>query len=146
MVRRVEFLEMDVGSALHASQQRLRDEVLRKPLGRALSSTEIERDRTGVHFVALDGEEVVACVGLYPEANGLLRLRQMAVAPALQGQGVGARLLAFAEQWARESDAKEIEMHARIAALGFYERSGYLPEGAAFEEHGIPHIVMRKRL
>jgi len=142
----LEFREIEVGSALHASQQHLRDEVLRKPLGRALSATDIERDRTGVHFAALCGAEVVACVGLYPEANGLLRLRQMAVTPALQGQGVGARLLAFAEDWARGTGAREIEMHARVVVLGFYERSGYAREGPEFEEHGIPHVVMRKRL
>jgi predicted GNAT family N-acyltransferase len=142
----LDYREIEVGSALHASQQRLRDEVLRKPLGRVLSATDIERDRTGVHFAAIDGDEVVACVGLYPEANGLLRLRQMAVAPSRQGQGVGARLLAFAERWARETGGAEIEMHARVGAEGFYQRSGYAREGDEFQEHGIPHVVMRKRL
>lgn len=142
----IDLMEIEIGSALHASQQRLRDEVLRKPLGRALSATDLARDRAGRHFAAVRGDEVVACVGLFPEADGVLRLRQMAVAPGLQGQGVGARLLAFAEEWARGAGAAEIDMHARVGAQGFYERSGYTREGAEFEEHGIPHVVMRKRL
>lgn len=142
----IDLKEIEIGSALHASQQRLRDEVLRRPLGRALSATDLARDRSGRHFAAVANGEVIACVGLYPEADGLLRLRQMAVAPALQGQGLGARLFAFAENWAREAGAKEIDLHARVDALGFYERAGYAPEGEHFIEHGIPHVVMRKRL
>jgi predicted GNAT family N-acyltransferase len=142
----IDLREIDVGSALHASQQRLRDEGVRKPLGRALSATDLARDRTGRHFAAVANGEVVACVGLYAEGGGALRLRQMAVAPGLQGQGVGARLLAFAEAWARGAGAVEIDLHARVAVLGFYERAGYAREGEAFMEHGIPHVVMRKRL
>jgi GNAT superfamily N-acetyltransferase len=142
----IELKQIEVGSPLHAAQQRLRDEVLRRPLGRALSAAEIERDPTGTHFAAVRRGEVVACVGLYPQGEGLLRLRQMAVAPHLQGQGVGARLLAFAEDWARTRGYSEIELHARLSAVGFYERKGYAQEGDVFKEISIPHIVMRKTL
>jgi predicted GNAT family N-acyltransferase len=142
----IDLQTIEVGSALHASQQRLRDEVLRKPLGRALSATDIERDKTGTLFAAVRGEEVVACLGLYPQAEGVLRLRQMAVSPSMQGQRLGARLLKFAEQWARRQGVAEIELHARQTAVGFYEANGYTGEGDEFEEIGLPHIVMRKRL
>lgn len=142
----IDLQTIEVGSALHASQQRLRDEVLRKPLGRALSATDIERDKTGTHFAAVRGEEVVACLGLYPQSEGVVRLRQMAVSPAMQGQRLGARLLAFAEQWARRKGVAQIELHARLSAIGFYEHAGYAREGAEFEEVGIPHVAMRKML
>lgn len=142
----IDLQTIEVGTALHASQQRLRDEVLRKPLGRPLSATDIERDKTGVLFAAVRGEEVVACLGLYPQSEGVLRLRQMAVSPAMQGQRLGARLLSFAEHWARRRDIKEIELHARLTAVGFYEANGYVSEGEEFEEVTIPHIAMRKRL
>jgi predicted GNAT family N-acyltransferase len=137
---------IEVGSTLYPSQQLLRDEVLRKPLGRELSATDIDRDRTGTHFVAVNEDEVVACVGLYLEGERKVRLRQMAVSPALQGQGLGSRLLAFAEEWARHWRIAEIETHARVSARGFYERAGFVAEGAEFEEVTIPHIAMRKRL
>lgn len=138
--------EIEVGSPLHASEQRLRDEVLRRPLGRVLSAMDIARDRTGRHFAAVQRDEVVACVGLYPQGEGLLRLRQMAVSPALQRTGLGGRLLAFAEDWARARGYSEIELHARMSAIGFYRHAGYAEEGAMFEEIGVPHIVMRKAL
>jgi predicted GNAT family N-acyltransferase len=142
----IKLMQIEVGSALHASEQRLRNIVLRLPLGRPLSETEITRDRTGVHFAAVEGDEVIGCVGLYPEGDSVLRLRQMAVAPDRQGEGIGACLIAFAEDWARTNGAREIEMHARITATAFYERAGYVTEGEPFEEVTIPHITMRKRL
>ncbi len=142
----IDLRQIEINSPLYPSQQRLRDEVLRKPIGRELSAADIDRDSLGSHFVAVRGDEVVACVGLYPEGEGLLRLRQMAVAPALQAIGIGTRLIAFAEDWARHNKFAKIELHARTPAVGFYERCGYACDGEEFEEVGLPHIVMRKRL
>jgi len=142
----IEFRQIEVGSDLHTSEQALRDEVLRKPLGRALSASEIERDREGRHFVAVLDGEVVGCVGLYPQGEGVVRLRQMAVAPRLQGQRIGSRLLQYAEEWARRNRIATIELHARVTALAFYERNGYIPEGDEFIEVTVPHRRMRKRL
>jgi GNAT superfamily N-acetyltransferase len=146
LVMDIKLAQIEISSPLYPSQQHLRDEVLRKPIGRELSATDIDRDRAGTHFVAVHGNEVVACVGFYPDGERKMRLRQMAVSPTLQGQGVGARLLAFAETWARGQGVAEIKTHARVSARGFYERSGFVAEGAEFEEVTIPHIAMRKRL
>ena len=142
----IEFTIIEVGSELHRSEQRLRDEVLRKPLGRSLSATDIERDKEGVHFVAVLDGEVVGCAGLYPQGEHVMRLRQMAVSPRLQRQNIGARLLSFAEDWARDNAVVRIETHARLVARGFYERCGYEAYGDVFEEISIPHIKMRKSL
>jgi len=70
----------------------------------------------------------------------------MAVSPRLQGQNIGARLLGFAEEWARDNGIHRIETHARMVAGGFYERRGYEAYGDVFEEVSIPHIKMRKSL
>ena len=145
-VMSVEFKIIEVGSDWHQKEQALRDEVLRRPLGRALSVTDIERDKEGVHFVAVSSGEVVGCAGLYPQGDGVMRLRQMAVSPRLQGQNIGAGLLDFAEGWARENGVTRIETHARMVARGFYERCGYEAYGDVFEEISIPHIKMRKAL
>jgi predicted GNAT family N-acyltransferase len=142
----IEYREIAVGTDLHRSEQALRDAVLRRPLGRSLSADEIDRDRKGRHFAGIADGRVVACVGLYPQEDGSIRLRHMAVAPGLQRQGVGARVLALGEAWARSAGITRIEMHARCTARGFYERAGYVAAGSEFLEHGIPHIVMWKTL
>jgi GNAT superfamily N-acetyltransferase len=141
----IEHRKIEVGSPLHTSALTLRDEVLRRPIGRALSATDIEYDRLGHHFVAVEGEIVVGCVGLYPERDGVVRLRQMAVAPHLQGRGIGAGVLRFAEAWAREHNVTRIELHARVTAVGFYERLGYAAKGEIFDEVTVPHRAMWKQ-
>ena len=142
----IEFKIIEVGSDWHLKEQALRDEVLRKPLGRRLSAIDVERDKEGIHFVAVLDSDVVGCAGLYRQGKGVMRLRQMAVSPRLQRQQIGARLLIFAENWAHENGVQRIETHARLVARGFYERCGYEAHGEVFEEISIPHIKMRKPL
>lgn len=142
----IETREIAVGSDLHRQAQELREQVLRRPLDRMLTPEERARDPEGRHFVAAADGQVVACTILFPQGDGAVRLRQMAVAPAFQGRGVGARLLAFAEERARASGVRSIRLHARSTAIGFYERAGYTEEGAPFDEDGVPHVLMAKTL
>jgi predicted GNAT family N-acyltransferase len=59
---------------------------------------------------------------------------------------VGALLLAALEAQARAEGLGVVELHAQVHAQPFYARLGYLPEGPVFEEAGIEHVVMVKRL
>ncbi len=40
----------------------------------------------------------------------------------------------------------ELIVHAQLPAERFYRGRGYAAEGAAFEEQGVPHVLMRKVL
>jgi N-acetylglutamate synthase-like GNAT family acetyltransferase len=55
----------------------------------------------GAVSVAVDGEAIVGVLVLRPQPTSLL-LENVAVDPAGQGRGIGRRLIAFAEQRARE--------------------------------------------
>ena len=70
----------------------------------------------------------------------------MAVQNNLQGKGIGASMMNFAENVARDAGYKKIRMHARKTAIGFYEKLGYSVIGNEFLEVSIPHYVMEKRL
>jgi predicted GNAT family N-acyltransferase len=59
---------------------------------------------------------------------------------------VGSLLLAELEAEARRRRLTGILMHAQLYAIGFYRRHGYEPIGPVFEEAGIEHVEMRKRL
>ncbi len=50
------------------------------------------------------------------------------------------------ERYSLAAGAIGIEMNARDTALPFYLRLAYLIEGEGFEEVGIPHHRMIKRL
>ena len=78
--------------------------------------------------------------------NKSLRLRQMAVQNNLQGKGIGASMMNFAELISRDKGYKKLIMHARETAVGFYEKFGYKVVGEKFTEVTIPHFIMEKKL
>jgi histidinol dehydrogenase len=125
---------------------RLRDEVLRKPIGLRLTEAETARDKDDILLACLKNEEAIACCILTEIAPDTVQLRQMAVAPAYQGKGIGEQILRFVEKKADENGYDVIRLHARKTAAGFYEKNGYSILGEEFTEVGIPHLKMEKLL
>ncbi len=70
----------------------------------------------------------------------------MVVDPGFRGNGVGSLLLAEVESLLCGKGITRIVLHARLAAVPFYEKSGYVRQGEAFTEIGIPHQYMSKCL
>ncbi len=124
----------------------LRRAVLRTPLGLDFTPDQLAAETADTHLVAFDGDTLVGAVVMTPYGNDTVKLRQMAVSPNTQGQGVGAALLKAFEAHAREAGLTGITLAARVTAQGFYERNGYAAEGGVFEEVTIPHIKMTKLL
>jgi len=74
------------------------------------------------------------------------QIGRMAVLSAHRKARVGSQLLAALEAEARRQTLTGILMHAQLYAIGFYRHHGYEPVGPVFEEAGIDHVEMRKRL
>jgi predicted GNAT family N-acyltransferase len=74
------------------------------------------------------------------------RVGRMAVLKSHRKHGVGSQLLAALEAEARKRSMIGIMLHAQLSAMEFYKRHGYEPHGAVFEEAGMPHLEMKKRL
>lgn len=137
---------IDYGTAEYDQMVRLRDEILRKPLGLTFSKEELEKEKNNLLIVAYEDERMLGCCMLLEEGIQTVRLRQMAVMNDLQGKGIGKALMQFAENIARDRGYKKITMHARKDASGFYEKMGYRRQGDEFKEITIPHYVMEKEL
>lgn len=121
----------------------LRWRVLRA--GRPLADAHWPGDDTAQHFVLRTGGRALAIASVFPtpwpdgQLGPRLQLRGMAVDPDLQGQGLGARLLAFV----RWSAAAPLWCNARVSASRFYARQGWRPASADFDLPGIgPHRRM----
>jgi predicted GNAT family N-acyltransferase len=125
---------------------KLRDEILRKPLGLTFTPDELEKEKNNLLIGAYEDDQMLGCCMLVEEGPDTVRLRQMAVINDLQGKGIGKALMHFAENLARDRGYKKITMHARKNSVGFYEKMGYKKSGAEFEEITIPHYVMEKKL
>jgi predicted GNAT family N-acyltransferase len=137
---------IDYGSKEYEQMIELRKSVLRIPLGLTYSQQDLERDQNDMLIGAFEEDEILACCILTKIATSTYQLRQMAVEQKMQRNGVGAAIMLFAENLAKDSGGKEIMMHARKTAVGFYEKLGYAVSSDEFTEVGIPHLEMRKNL
>jgi predicted GNAT family N-acyltransferase len=137
---------IDHGTAEYHEMVRLREDILRRPLGLEFDAEELESEKNNILMVAYEDDHLLGCCMLVEEAPDTVRLRQMAVLNDLQGKGIGKALMTFAENIARDRGYKKITMHARKNAQGFYEKMGYKKKGEEFEEITIPHYVMEKAL
>ncbi len=137
---------LDHGSHEYRQMIKLRDEILRKPLGLSYSSEELEKEKDNMLIGAFEDDDMLGCCMLVEENPETVRLRQMAVLNDLQGKGIGRALMNFAENLARDRGYKVMSMHARKNAIGFYEKMGYKVTSNEFTEITIPHYVMEKKL
>lgn len=137
---------IDHGSNEYWQMVKLRDDILRKPLGLGFNQQELESEKDNMLIGAFEDDEMLGCCMLVEENPEIVRLRQMAVLNDLQGKGIGRALMSFAENLARDRGYKILSMHARKNALGFYEKMGYKVASDEFTEVTIPHYVMEKRL
>lgn len=109
-------------------------------------AAELERDALDpvcAHVLALDADgQPVGTGRLAPDG----RIGRMAVLASVRNQGVGEALLEALVQAGRQLGLAEVHLHAQLPARDFYARQGFLPEGEVFEEAGIGHQQMRRRL
>ncbi len=106
-----------------------------------------EDDHTALHCVALNRMGVVLATGrLLQHAPGVGRIGRMAVKRQMRGTDLGRRVLHALMEAARARGDTQVLLHAQCSAEGFYSRSGFVPQGAVFEEAGIAHIEMVRAL
>ena len=138
--------QIDHGTKEYKQMLKLRHQILRKPLNLTFSTDELEREKNDVLIGAFDEDKILGCCLLTQVDKDCVRLRQMAVQNNLQGKGIGAAMMNFAENVARDLGYRKLIMHARKTAIGFYEKLGYKVSGKEFEEISLPHIIMEKKL
>jgi ribosomal protein S18 acetylase RimI-like enzyme len=89
-------------------------------------------------LLALDGADLVGCVQLADRGDGTAYLGMLSVDPQRQGEGLGRRLIAAAENAAARLGARRVEMtviRQRAELIAYYERRDYRATG---EERPFP--------
>jgi predicted GNAT family N-acyltransferase len=110
---------------------------------------EIEQDaadESAVHVLSRDDSGRVVATGRLLVAGVTAGIGRMAADASVRGQGHGAAVLEELHRQARLRGVTEIALHAQVTARGFYERAGYTAVGDEYEEAGIRHVTMRRRL
>ena len=109
-----------------------------------------EKARTEMaHIATMDGQ-LVGCI-FCREENNALYVGKLAISPTRQGNGIGTRLLALAEDVARERNLPALELQTRIELTGnhaFFRSRGFVKsgEGAHAGYERPTWIWMRKAL
>ena len=105
-------------------------------------------DAGAIHLVAVADADatVVGTCRLLDDGDGVVRVGRLCVRASARRRGVAAALLVEVEREARAAGARILAMHAQTHALPLYESLGYEPRGERFDEVGIEHLAMEKRL
>ena len=141
----VTFREIAFGTPEYGLECRLREEVLRKPLGLSLSGEDLANEEHQLHFGLFEpGDHLVACVVAVLLSPTEARIRQMAVSPPHQRRGLGRRILRELESNLKARGFRKLVMKARTSAAGFYETVGYTIAGEEFVDVTVPHVTMIK--
>lgn len=110
-------------------------------------------DARAFHVLAYDGKHAVGTGRLMPlarppegEEGAWGKVGRMAVLAAHRRLKVGSLILEALEGEARRRKLAGIVLHAQLHAREFYRKAGYVATGPIFEEAGMPHVLMLKRL
>ena len=92
-------------------------------------------------WIEQDGT-VLATLRLLHDAQGFARIGRVATAASARGSGLAAALMRRALELAPTGD---IVLGAQTYLEKWYERFGFVRDGADYDEDGIPHLPMRLR-
>lgn len=125
----------------------VRDAVFVQEQGIGAHMVSDEADSDAVHaivFNRLGG--AIAAGRLLQHAPRAGRIGRMAVIRPLRGSQLGRDVLHALLKVAQERGDTEVFVHAQCSAEGFYARNGFVAQGGVFEEAGIRHITMAKKM
>ena len=104
-------------------------------------------DSTAVHTVIRNRlGQPVGTGRLLQDAPGIARIGRMAVLHPLRSAGVGKAIMTALEHAAHVRGDTEVVLNAQRSAEDFYRRLGYVARGEPYDEVGIPHITMARKL
>lgn len=140
------FQELVFNSFEQKESIKLRYEILRKPLGLEFNDEELQLESNQYHLAATQKNDILGILLLVPISDSEVKMRQVCVDAEFQKRGIGQKLVAFSEKFAKEKGYSIMTLHARKEAFNFYLGLQYEFQGDSFIEVGIPHKKMVKKL
>lgn len=123
----------------------LRERVFTEEQGIRREADQDGRDYEATHVIAFtDGALVGTCRIVV--VGDVAMLGRLAVERDDRRRGIGRAVLEAAERAALSAGARRVALHAQMPVRDFYEQGGYSAYGDVFEEEGIEHVAMEKRL
>ncbi|AUH65600.1 GNAT family N-acetyltransferase [Paracoccus zhejiangensis] len=100
------------------------------------------QDDHAIQILARDGDRPVGTARVFAEgATG--KIGRVCVLPEMRGTGLGADLVRAALEVLRaQPGIRRVKLSAQVRAMGFYEKLGFVGQGADYDDGGVPHRDM----
>lgn len=135
-------------SQLRAMAAPIRELVFVQEQAVPLEMEQDEFDATALHAVVQAADDRPIATGriVFQPGEALPgvvgRIGRLAVLEQHRGRGVGTMLLSSLLDCGLKRGIDQFELHAQLEAAPLYQRHGFVPHGAVFDEAGIDHVLM----
>ena len=128
-----------------AACRALRRDVFIDEQGVSVEDEMDDLDGEAIHFLAtVEGEPVGTARVLVHDQTA--KIGRVCVAKSQRGSGLGAALMNATIEWAREAGLSTAKLSSQTHAIPFYEGLGFSAFGPEYDDAGIPHRDMERRL
>lgn len=103
-------------------------------------------DQIALHILVKDGEEPVAVARMVPRGKRGAQIGRLAVVEHRRGEGIGKLLIRKLENQARRQGHRQLVVDVPMDSIEFYHKLGYRVFGETFDDAGVLHRSMKKRL
>ena len=104
------------------------------------------QDETSVQIIAYSDSQPVGTARIRYLNNQTAKIERLAVLSTARGQGIGKKIMEKAIEVVAQKNIQEVLIHAQEYIKGLHQQLGFEQEGEEFEEAGITHVKMRKKL
>lgn len=101
-------------------------------------------EKTDIHLVIKQDEKVVGTLLLHPCFTSCVQIKQVAISPECQGQGLGKKLMIYTEEVARKLEFTTIFLTGRESAWNFYVKLGYSELMEEYQDGELTFKVFKK--
>jgi len=82
---------------------------------------------------------------LVPEGKSI-KMQRVVVSNTFRNLSIGSLMMAYCDSFCYNEGYDLVYCHARDSTVNFYLNNEYVGEGDYFNEDGIPHLKMSKKL
>lgn len=104
-----------------------------------------EYDDTATHFGAFDQNKMIG-TGRVVIKGTKAKIGRLAVLKTYRNLGVGRGLMNAMLAYCYQQNLSEAVLNAQLHSIPFYEKAGFTAQGDVFNEAGIAHRTMCKKL
>lgn len=119
----IKYTKKDIN--LYDETLKLRDEILRKPLGKSIFEEDLEIEKDNNFYGIIVDKKLIATLSYYEEKVLVVHLVAFAVLDKYQNKGYGTEIFNFLVDDLRKNNYNKINVNARSTAVNFYKKLGF---------------------